>query len=96
MCMHVPHDKQKGLLTLDAQCNVYGFINHMGRDPNSDVGISKPLDPHEVYSKADSPSEIDIKLRDKVWQAHGKLIHLSIWACPNLVHSVSVLGRYVA
>ena len=92
--MHILYDQLKGLLTLDARRHVYGFINHMGLDPNSDVGISTPLDPHEVYSKADSPPEIDIELRDKVWQAHGKLIHLAIWARP--VHSVSVLGRYVA
>jgi len=45
--------------------------------------------------KADSPPEIDVKFKDKVWQAHGKLIHLAIWARPDLVHSVSVLGRYV-
>jgi len=67
----------------------------MGLDPNSDVGVNTPLDPHEVYSKADSPPEIAVKLRDKVWQAHGKLIYLAIWARPDLVHSVSVLGRYV-
>jgi len=43
----------------------------------------------------DLPPEIDIKLRDKMWQAHGKLIHLAIWTRPNLVHSASVLGRCV-
>jgi len=43
----------------------------------------------------DSPPEIDVKLRDKVWQAHGKLTHLAIWARPDLVHSISVLGKYV-
>ena len=67
----------------------------MGLDPDSYVGVSTPLDLHEVYSKVDSPPEIDVKLRDKVWQAHGKLLHLAIWARPDLVHSVSVLGRYV-
>jgi len=40
-------------------------------------------------------SEIDVKLRDKVRQAHGKLIRLAIWAWPDVVHSMSVLGRYV-
>ena len=74
---------------------MYGFINHMGLDADSDIGVSTPLDPHEDYSKMASPPEIDVKLRDNVWQAHGKLIHLAIWACPDLVHSVSVLGRYV-
>ena len=67
----------------------------MGLDPNSDVVVSTPLDPHEVYLKVDSAPEIDVELRDKEWQAHGKLIHLAIWARPDLVHSVSVLGRYV-
>ena len=99
MGMHVLYDKQKGLLrlTLDARRHVYDFINHMGLDSHSDDGVNKLLDPHEVYSKADLPPEIDVKLRDKVWQAHCKLIHLANWAHPNLVHSVSVLGlgRYV-
>jgi len=67
----------------------------MGLDPDSDVAVSTPFDPREVYSKADSPSETDVKLKGKVWQAHGKLIHLAIWARPDLVHSVSVLGSYV-
>jgi len=67
----------------------------MGLVPNLDIGVSTPLDPHEVYWKADSPPEIQVKLRDKVRQAHGKLIHLAIWARPDLVHFVSVLGRYV-
>jgi hypothetical protein len=30
-----------------------------------------------------------------VWAAHGILIHLSIWARPDLAHALSVLGRYV-
>ena len=97
MGMHVLYDKQKFLLTPDARRQVFGFINHMGLDPNSDVGISTPLHPHEVYSKADLPPEIDIKLNDKVWQAHCKLMNhvIAIWARPDLVHSVAVLGRYV-
>ena len=93
--MHVLYDQDKGILTLDARRHVYGFINHMGLDADSDIGVSTSLDLHEVYSKMDSPPEIDVKLRDKVWQAHCKLIHLAIWARPNLFHSVSVLGRYV-
>jgi len=95
MEMHVLFDKQEGLVTLDTRRQVYEFINHMGLDPNTDDGVSPPLDPHEVYSKADSPPEIDVELRDKVWQAHCKLIHLAIWTRPDLVHSVSVLGRFV-
>ena len=30
-----------------------------------------------------------------MWAAHGILIHLSIWARPDLAHALSVLGRYV-
>ena len=93
--VHVLYDQDKGILTLDAPRHMFGFINHMGLDADLDIGVSTPLDPHEVYSKMDSPPEIDVKLKDKVWQAHGKLIHLEIWARPDLLHSVSVLGRYV-
>jgi len=50
MGMHVLYDQQKGILILDARRHVHGFINHMGLDPNLDVGVSTPLDPHEVYS----------------------------------------------
>ena len=71
------------------------FINHVDLDPNPDVGISTPLDPHEIWSKADSPPKINVPLENKVWQAYGKLIHLAFWAHPDLVHSVSVLGRNV-
>jgi len=95
MGMHVLYDQDQSIFTSDTRRHVYGFINHMGLNADSAVGVSTPLDPHEVYSRMDSPPEINVKLRDKVWQAHGKLIHLAIWACPNLVHSVSVLGRYV-
>jgi len=93
--MHALYDQEKGILTLQARHHVYDFINHMGLEPDFDVGVSTPLDPHGDYSKADSPPEIDVKLRDKVWQAHAKLIHPAIWARPDLVHSVSVLGRFV-
>jgi len=82
MGMYVLYDQDKGILTLDPRRHVYGFINHMGLDADSDVGVSTPLDPNEVYSKMDSPPEIDVKLRDKAWRAHGKLIHLAIWARP--------------
>jgi len=67
MGMSVLYDQEKGILTLDARRHVIGFINHMGLDPNWDVGVSTPFDPHEFYSKADSPPEIDVKFRDKVW-----------------------------
>jgi len=49
MGTHVLSDEEKGILTLDARRHVYGFINHMGLDPDSDVGVSTPLDPLEVY-----------------------------------------------
>ena len=51
--MHVLYDQDKGILTLDARRHVDGFINHMGLDADSDIGVSTPLDPHEVYSKMD-------------------------------------------
>ena len=67
----------------------------MGYDPHSGVQVKTPLDPHEIYSKADCPEIVDTELRAKVWQAHGKLIHLAVWARPGLAHAVSILGRYV-
>ena len=85
--MRMLYDKQRGIFTVDAQHHVYCFILHVG------LGISTPLNPHEIYSKTDSPSEINVQLRDKAWQAHGKLIHLAILARTDLVHSASVLGR---
>jgi len=93
--MHVLHDKQKGLLTLDARRHVYFFIDHLGLDPKPEISVSTPLYPHEVYSKANSPPEINIHLKDKVWRVHGKLILLAIWARLDLVDSVSMLGTYV-
>jgi hypothetical protein len=57
--------------------------------------VSTPLDPNETYTKKNCPAEFDVKLREKVWAAHGILIHLSIWARPDLAHAVSALGRYV-
>jgi hypothetical protein len=95
MGMHIVRDRDRGLLGLDARRHVYNFIWHMGRDPESLAGVSTPLDPNETYSKQDCPIEVNIKLREKVWSAHGILIHLSIWARPDLAHAVSVLGRYV-
>jgi len=41
------------------------------------------------------PEEVDTALRERNFSAHGKLIHLAVWARPDLAHSVSVLGRYV-
>ena len=95
MGMHIVRDREKGLLAFDARRHVYNFIWHMGRDPESTAGVSTPLDPHETYTKEDCPEEINTKLREKIWAAHGILIHLSIWARPDLAHAVSVLGRYV-
>jgi hypothetical protein len=67
----------------------------MGRDPESSTGVSTPLDPNEIYTTKDCPPEVNVKLRDKAWTAHGILIHLSIWARSDLAHAVLVLGRYV-
>jgi hypothetical protein len=62
---------------------------------HSSPSVSTPLDPHVTYSKADCPEEVDTALRERIFSAHGKLIHLAVWAQPDLAHSVSVLGRYV-
>jgi len=67
----------------------------VGLDPNLEVGVLTPRGPLKIYSKADSPPEINVQLRDKLWQAHSKLIHLAIWARPDLVHSVFVLQKFV-
>ena len=95
MGMHIIRDRERKLLGYDARRHVYNFIWHMGRSPDESVGVSTPLDPHETYTKEDCPPEVNTKLREKVWAAHGILIHLSIWARPDLAHAVSVLGRYV-
>ena len=34
-------------------------------------------------------------MKTRILQAHGKLIHLAIWARPDLANAVSVLGRYI-
>jgi len=39
------------------------------------------------------PVDQYLALREKVWSAHGKLIHLAIWGRPDIAHAVSVLGR---
>ena len=93
--MHVARDDDRNFLTLDLRRHTYEFIRSMGLDPLSSTSVSTPLDPSITYSKADCPDEIDVALRDRVWSAHGKLIHLAIWGRPDLAHAVSVLGRYV-
>jgi len=95
MGMHIVRDRESGDLGFDARRHVYSFIWQMGRDPESATGVSTPLDHYETYTKEDCHTEVDIKLRGKVWAAHGILIHLSIRARPDLAHAVSVLGRYV-
>ena len=93
--LHITRDADGNYLSIDARKHVYNFIWHMGQDPHSGVTVKTPLDPHITYSKADCPETVDTALRAKVWQAHGKLIHLAVWARPDLAHAVSVLGRYV-
>ena len=93
--LHVSRDALGKYLCLDARRHVYEFIRHMGLDPHSSSSVSTPLDPHVTYSKADCPDELDTALRERIFSAHGKLIHLAVWARPDLAHSVSVLGRYV-
>ena len=93
--MHVARDDNRQYLTLDLRRHTYEFIRSMGLDPETSASVSTPLDPNIVYSKDDCPDVIDTVLRDKVWSAHGKLIHLAVWGRPDLAHAVSVLGRYV-
>jgi hypothetical protein len=93
--MTVTRNRARRLLTLDARRHVHEYIWHMGHDPDTGTQVRTPLDPHVSYSKADCPPAIDKALRDQVWKAHGKLIHLAVWARPDLAHAVSVLGRYV-
>lgn len=67
----------------------------MGLDPFSSASVSTPLDPNVLFSKADCPPVVDAEIKERVLRAHGKLIHMAIWARPDLAHCVSVLGRYV-
>ena len=93
--MHVQRDRKKRVLSIDVRRHIYDFIRSMGLDPLSSASVSTPLDPHVTYSKADCPPEIDAEIKERVLRAHGKLIHMAIWARPDLAHCVSVLGRYV-
>ena len=93
--LHVQRDRKNRVLSLDARRHGYEFIRFMGLDPYSSAGVSTPLDPAVTYSKADCPAQVDAELKTKILQAHGKLIHLAIWARPDLAHAVSVLGRYI-
>ncbi len=95
MGMHVSRNRTRRTITLDGRRHVYDFIWHMGMDPHHGTPVRTPLDPHITYSKSDCPEHVDTALRDRVWKAHGKLIHLSVWCRPDLCHAVSVLGRYV-
>ena len=47
------------------------------------------------FSASTSADEINAEIKERVLRAHGKLIHMAIWARPDLAHCVSVLGRYV-
>ena len=93
--MHVQRDRAKRVLSIDVRRHIYDFIRSMGLDPFSSASVSTPLDPHVIYSKADCPAEINAEIKERVLRAHGKLIHMAIWARPDLAHCVSVLGRYV-
>ena len=93
--MHVQRDREKRVLSIDVRRHIYDFIRSMGLDPFSSASVSTPLDPHVTYSKDDCPAEINAEIKERVLRAHGKLIHMAIWARPDLAHCVSVLGRYV-
>ena len=93
--MHVQRDREKRVLSIDVRRHIYDFIRSMGLDPFSSASVSTPLDPHVTYSKDDCPSAINTEIKERVLRAHGKLIHMAIWARPDLAHCVSVLGRYI-
>ena len=93
--MHVQRDREKRVLSIDVRRHIYDFIRSMGLDPFSSASVSTPLDPNVTYSKDDCPAEINAEIKERVLRAHGKLIHMAIWARPDLAHCVSVLGRYV-
>ena len=93
--MHVQRDREKRVLSIDVRRHIYDFIRSMGLDPLSSASVSTPLDPNVTYSKDDCPAEINKEIKERVLRAHGKLIHMAIWARPDLAHCVSVLGRYV-
>ena len=93
--MHVQRDREKRVLSIDVRRHIYDFIRSMGLDPLSSASVSTPLDPNVTYSKDDCPAEINEEIKERVLRAHGKLIHMAIWARPDLAHCVSVLGRYV-
>jgi hypothetical protein len=67
----------------------------MGLDPFSSDRVSTPLDPNLSCSKADCPPTIDAEIKERVLRTHGKLIHMVIWAQPDLAHCVSMLSCYV-
>ena len=74
-----------------ADIHSYDFIRSMGLDPVSSASVSTPLDPNVLFSKADCPPIID-EIKERILRAHDKLIHVAIWARPDLAHWVSVLG----
>ena len=102
--MHVQHDRKKQVLSIDVRRHIYDFISSMGLDPFSSASVSTPLDPNVLFStldpnvliiKADCPPVIDAEVKERILRAHSKLIHMAIWARPDLAHCVSVLRRYV-
>ena len=93
--MHIVRDREKRLLSIDVRRHIYEFIRSMGLDPDNSASVSTPLDPNETWSKRDCPDKLDTSLRERVLRAHGKLIHMAIWARPDLAHAVSLLGRYI-
>ena len=56
----------------------------MGLDPFSSASVSTPHDPNVLFSKADCPPVVDAEIKERVLRAHGKLIHMAIWALPDL------------
>jgi hypothetical protein len=81
--MHVQRDGEKRVLSIDVRRHIYDFIRSMGLDPFSSASVSTPLDPNVLFSKADCPPVMDAEIKECVLRAHGKLIHMTIWARPT-------------
>ena len=85
------------MLSMDARRHVYESIQ-TALDPHTSSSVGTPLDQDIKHSKKDlqdCPRTVDTKLKTEILQAHDKLIHLAVWARPNLAHSKSIHGRYI-
>ena len=76
-------------------CSLFGPWRTISRDKTSLSRHPANLPHHLNRHNITHTPVIDAEIKERVLRAHGKLIHMAIWACPDLAHGVSVLGRYV-